>query len=244
MTHSPGSAAAVTTVEALVRHQLSQALGGRRGILEGLVPTVLFTATYLARKDLQLAFIVSGSVAVLLLVIRVVQRSTLQFVGNALFGIALGWVFVRLAQRGGGSAEEQALAFFLPGLIWSSVYSVVVAVSCLTRWPLVGFMLGSATEDPMAWHADRQVVTLCTRLTWVLGLPGMVGVALQGPVWFAGTTGRISADSAVVALAALRIGLGWPLRIGALALMTWLLARNHTPIEPDADPDGEPALEA
>lgn len=67
---------------------------------------------------------------------------------------------------------------------------------------------------------------LCTRLTWVLGLPGMVGVALQGPVWLAGWSGTITAETAVLLITALRYGLGWPLRIGAFALMTWLLARN------------------
>jgi hypothetical protein len=222
--------ASVETVESVVRHQLATALGGRRGMLEAGVPTLLFTAVWLTTRDVALALSLSLGAAVVLLVVRLVQRSTVQFVVNALFGIGIGWLFVHLAARSGASADDQALAFFLPGIIYSAGYSVVLAVSCLTRWPLVGFMLGSVTGDPTAWHHDRQVVQLCSRLTWVLGLPGMVGVALQGPVWFAGSSGAIEADTAVVALTALRYGLGWPLRFAALALMTWLLARNHTPL--------------
>jgi hypothetical protein len=222
--------ASVETVESVVRHQLATALGGRRGMLEAGVPTLLFTAVWLTTKDVALALSLSLGAAVALLVVRLVQRSTVQFVVNALFGIGIGWLFVHLAARSGASADDQALAFFLPGIIYSTGYSVVLAVSCLTRWPLVGFMLGSVTGDPTAWHQDRQVVQLCSRLTWVLGLPGMVGVALQGPVWFAGSSGAIAADTAVVALTALRYGLGWPLRFAAFALMTWLLARNHTPL--------------
>ena len=39
----PGDAADVDTVEAVVRQQLSTALGGRRGMVEAAVPTLLFT---------------------------------------------------------------------------------------------------------------------------------------------------------------------------------------------------------
>ena len=35
------------TVEAVVRQQLSKALGGRRGMAEAAVPTILFTVTWL-----------------------------------------------------------------------------------------------------------------------------------------------------------------------------------------------------
>ncbi|MFN8195116.1 MAG: DUF3159 domain-containing protein [Nocardioidaceae bacterium] len=232
--------AAFESVEAVVRHQLSAALGGRRGMFEAGAPTLLFTAVWLTTKELPLALSLSLAAAVVLFVIRVVQRSTVQFVANALFGIGIGWFFVYLAGRGGGSEDDQALAFFLPGLIYSTGYSIVLAVSCLTRWPVVGFMLGSVTGDPTAWHRDRQVVALCTRLTWVLGLPGMIGVALQGPVWFAGWSGGIEADTAVLALSTLRYGLGWPLRFAALGLMTWLLARNHTPLVTEPEPAEEP----
>lgn len=229
------------TVEAVVRHQLSVALGGRRGMLEAAAPTLIFTFVWLPTKDVETALLASVPVAVLLLVVRLVQRSTVQFVMNALFGIAIAWVFVRFAGRAGASEDEQALAFFLPGILWSSVYSILIAASCLTRWPLVGFMLGGVTGDPTAWHDDRQIVRLCSRLTWVLGLPGMVGVALQGPVWLAGWSGTIAADTAVVVITFLRYGLGWPLRIGAFALMTWLLARNHTPLESAGTDGGGPA---
>ncbi|MEZ5092481.1 DUF3159 domain-containing protein [Nocardioides sp.] len=222
----------VDTVEALVRRQLAEALGGRRGMLEAAGPTLLFTAVWLTTKDLRLALTTSAALAVGLLLMRLAQRGTTQYVFNAVFGIGLGWLFVYLAGRSGGTADEQALAFFLPGLIWSGAYSIAIAASCVTRWPLIGFMLGNVTGDPLGWHHDPQVVRLCTRLTWVLGMPGIVGVLLQGPVWLAGWSGAVSADAAVLMLSALRYGLGWPLRLSALAMMGWLLGRNHTPLQP------------
>ena len=222
------------TVEAVVRQQLSKALGGRRGMAEAAVPTILFTITWLTARDLDLALTVSIGAALLLLVVRLVQRSTVQFVVNALFGIGIGWFFVYRSAASGGSEQDQALAYFLPGILYNGGYAVVLAFTCLIGWPLVGFMVGSITGDATAWHADEQVTKLCSRLTWLLVAPCVVRVALQAPVWIAGSSGSIDPDAAVAALGVLKIVLGWPLQLAALGSMVWLLSRNRTPVEPDA----------
>ena len=59
--------------------------------------------------------------ALVLLVVRLVQRSTPQFVLNALFGIGIGWVFVRISASRGGDEDAQALAYFLPGILYNGV---------------------------------------------------------------------------------------------------------------------------
>ena len=219
------------TVEALVRRQLSQALGGRRGMVETAVPTLTFTIVWLTTRELDLALGASVGVAVAELAARLVQRQTVKFCVNALVGIALGWVFVHLAASRGGSADDQALAYFVPGLLYNIGYAVVMGLTCVTGWPLVGFMIGSVTGDPTAWHRDRQIVRLCTRLTWLLVLPCAVRAVVQGPIWVAGHQGSISADTAVAALGVLKIVMGWPLQLAALAAMSWLLGRNHTPLQ-------------
>ena len=219
------------TVEEVVRHQLSQALGGRRGMVEAATPTVMFTVLWLTTKELQTALVVSVTTAALLLVVRLVQRSTVQFTVNALFGIGIGWLFVTLSARSGGSENDQALAYFLPGILYNTVYSLVLSFTCLIRWPLMGCMVGSVTGDPTAWHRDRQVVRLCTTLTWLLVLPCLLRVLVQGPIWLAGSSGAMDADTAVAALGILKIALGWPLQLACLAGMVWLLSRNHTPVE-------------
>ncbi len=228
------------TVEAVVRQQLSKALGGRRGMAEAAVPTILFTLTWLTQRDLDLALEISVGAALVLLAIRLVQRSTVQFVVNALFGIALGWYFVHRSAAAGGSEQDQALAYFLPGILYNGGYAVVLALTCLIGWPLVGFMVGSITGDPTAWHQDRPVVKLCSRLTWLLVAPCLLRVALQAPVWLAGRSGSIDPDTAVAVLGVSKIALGWPLQLAALGSMVWLLSRNHTPVGPDAA-DAAPA---
>lgn len=227
---SDDSAPSAATVEEVVRRELAKALGGRRGMLEAAIPTLLFTVGWLTTKELRTALAVSVAAVVVLLVVRLVQRSTVQFCANALFGIGIGWLFVTMSARSGGDANDQALAYFLPGILYNGAYAVILGFTCVIGWPLVGFMVGSVTGDATAWHGDRQIVKLCTRLTWLLVLPCVLRVVVQAPVWLAGKSGSLDPDAAVALLGVLKIGLGWPLQLAALAAMVWLLARDSTPV--------------
>ena len=217
------------TVEAAVRHQLSTALGGKRGMAEAAVPTIAFTATFVSTKEVALAVAVSVGLALVLLAVRVVQRSSVQFVLNALFGIGVGVFFVWLGGRNGGDESHKALAYFLPGLLYNLGYAVVIALSILVRFPVVGAMVGAMAEDPVAWRRDPQVLRLCTHLTWPLAVPCVLRVLVQGPVYLAGR-GAEDADAYVAALGVLKVVMGWPLQLAALGFMVWLLSRDRTPV--------------
>jgi hypothetical protein len=201
------------TVEQLVRAQLAKALGGVRGMIEGAVPTVAFTISWLTSRDLQLSLIISVGLAALLVLVRLVQRQTVQFVLNSLVGIGIGALF---AMRSG-----EAKDVFLPGILYNGAYGAVMVISVLVGWPLVGFLLGTVTGDPTGWHADKPIVRLCAQLTWVLAVPCILRVLVQYPLYAADQLGW---------LATAKIVMGWPLQVAALALMAFLLGRNHTPL--------------
>jgi hypothetical protein len=209
------------TVEAAVRAQLAKAFGGARGIIEAAVPTAAFTLSWITTEQLKLSLIISIALSVVLLVVRLAQRSTPQFVINSLIGIAIGAFF---ASRTGDAKD-----YFLPGILWNGAYAAAMLVSIVTRWPLVGFLIGSVTGDPTGWHKDPGVVRLCTKLTWLLMAPCVVRVAVQLPVYLFG-----GGDQAVAALGLAKIAMGWPLQIAALAAMIWVLGRGRTPIKPVA----------
>ena len=233
MTLTPAPVGAAT-VEEVVRAQLSKALGGRRGMLEAAVPTLAFTLFFVTTKRLELAIGVSVATAALLLGVRLLQRSTPQFVLNSLVGIGIGAYFAWRSARGGGDANDQALAYFLPGLVYNAGYATLMLLSTVVRWPLVGFMVGSVAGDPTEWHRDRQVVRLCRNLTLMLALPCVARVAVQLPIYLAGQAAD-DASPMVAALGVSKVVMGWPLQIAALAGMAWLLSRNSTPVEPDPE---------
>ena len=204
----------VDTVEAVVRRQLTKALGGKRGTVEAAVPTAAFAIAWMATHQLELALGVSIGAAVVLLVARLVQRQTLQFVLTSMIGIAVAAFFALRS----GKAEDA----FLPGIMYNAVVAAAVIFSIIVRWPFIGFLIGSVTGDPTGWRKDPAILRLCTRLTWLFVLPNVIRVAVQWPIYLTGNVGL---------LAAAKIALGWPLFVGALALMLAVLARGHTPVE-------------
>jgi Protein of unknown function (DUF3159) len=223
------------TVESLVRSQLSKALGGKRGMLEAAVPTVAFTATFLTTGDLRTGLYVSVCTAVVLLVVRLVQRSTPQFVLNSLVGIGVGALFAWRSAQGGGDASDNALAYFLPGIVYNAGYAAVLLFTVAIGWPVVGFMVGSVAGDPTAWHQDKQVVRLCRNLTLMLVLPCVIRVAVQLPLYLAGRSAE-DAGALIATLGVAKVVMGWPLQVAALAGMVWLLARDHTPVTDRSGP--------
>jgi hypothetical protein len=227
--HHVGHHVDAKTVEAVIRGQMSRALGGRRGMVEAAVPTITFTFTYIGTKDVRLAIALSIALAVTLLVVRLVQRSTVQYVVNALFGISIGIFFVWLGGRNGGTEDQQALAYFLPGVLYNAGYAVVMVLSILTRWPVVGLMVGAVAEDPVAWRKDPQVVRLTSHLTWLLVVPCVLRVVVQAPIYLAGRSAE-DANPYVTALGVSKVAMGWPLQLAVLAAMVWLLTRDRTPV--------------
>jgi hypothetical protein len=213
------------TVEAAVRTQLSKALGGVRGTVESAVPTLAFTLSWLFTHELRLSVGLAVGSAVVLLLVRLAQRSTVQFVVNSLFGIGIAAFFALRT----GKAEDA----FLPGILYNAGYAAAMILSIAVRWPVMGFVIGSVTGDPTAWRENPAVVRLCSKLTWLLVLPCLVRVVVQGPLYLAGMVGWLGAA---------KIALGWPLQIAAFAAMVWVLARGRTPLEegPAPEADGGP----
>ncbi|MFC4912794.1 DUF3159 domain-containing protein [Actinomadura gamaensis] len=208
-------AVAFETVEEVIRAQLTKVFGGRRGVLEGAVPTIAFTAGWIVTHDLKPSLYVGVGSALVLLAARLVQRSTPQFVLNSLVGIAIAAFF---ALRSGKAQDA-----FLPGMLYSGGVSLVMLLSIVTRWPFVGFMIGAANpDDPLAWRKEPAMVRVCTRLSWLLMLPAVLKLAVQIPLYLSGQ---------VVALGVAKIVLGWPAYVAALGLALLMLMRTSTPLQ-------------
>ena len=212
-TESDSTPVTAGTVEDLVRQRLSQALGGKRGMAEGAVPTIGFTLTYVLTEALVPSLAVGAALAVVALVIRIVQRQPVQFVVNSMVGIGIAAVFALRS----GKAED----VFLPGIIYNAVYAAAMTLSVLVRWPVMGLMIGSVTGDLTGWRQDPGIVRLCSRLTWLLVLPCAIRVAVQYPLYLAGEVGWLGTSKLV---------LGWPLQVAALSAMALVLARGRTPL--------------
>lgn len=210
------------TVEALIRHRLGEAFGGLRGSLESALPMLAFVVVWSVTKDRTLSLGSAAALTITLAVARLVQRQTLQYVLTSIFATGLAAFFALRS----GQAEDA----FLPGILTSLAYLVGSLVSVVVRWPVVGLMVGMADQaavaagDPFRWRRNAAAVRVCSRLTLVLVAVYVIRVGIMGPLYLAGN---------VAGLTIAKVALGWPLWVGAVAVMGAMLMKGHTPIDPD-----------
>jgi hypothetical protein len=201
-------------VEEFVRHELSQSLGGPRGMLEAALPFVAFTVAWMVGRELYPALGAAVATAVILAVVRLVQRQSIRYVATAVVPTAIAAI---IALRT-GRAED----VFLPGILYNGALALLSLFTVAVRRPLVGFVIGAAVGDPTGWAQDRGLVRMTTKLTLVLAVPYLLRFAIQLPLFLAGQ---------VVLLGVAKVVLGWPLLIAALAVIGLMLSKGKTPIE-------------
>lgn len=202
------------TVEELVRLRLSTALGGWRGLLDSAVAPLAFLIAWLATSDLWVSVGASLAVMLVALVVRVARRETVQF--------ALGSILVTAVAAFVASRTGRAQDVFLPGILLNLALAVAFAVSMLTRWPVVGFLVGAVTEEPTAWRRDRGIVALCQKLTALLLAGYVLRVAVQLPLYLTDNT---------TGLAVAKLALGWPLLLLGLVVAGAMLLKGRTPLQ-------------
>lgn len=221
---TPDQTDTTLTVESVIRHRLSQALGGLRGSLETALPMIVFVITWSVTTDRKTSLSAAAGVTIVLAIARVAQRQTLQFVLSSVFATALAAFFALRS----GRAEDA----FLPGILTSAGWGVATVVSIVARWPLVGLLVGAsdtnaaAAGDPFRWRRNPAVVRVCTRLTLVLAAVYAIRVAIMGPLYL---------TENIAALTVAKVALGWPLWAAAVAVMGLMLVGGHTPIDPEDD---------
>ncbi len=218
----------VTTVEAMLRHRLAELLGGWRGALETAVPTIVFVGLWMWRHDLTLAVQASLVAVAALVVIRLLQRQTVQYAFSSVFATVIAAVFALRS----GQAEDA----FLPGILWNVGSGSIALISVLARWPLLGFLVAAgdprAAEDPSlftSWRRHPGMVAVCSRLTLVLVVLFLGRVAIMLPLYFAAQVGWLGVA---------KLALGWPAYLLAVVAMGAILVRGQTPLD-DPGPHAE-----
>jgi hypothetical protein len=204
---------------------LLHAMGGVLGIVESILPTLLFlvvytvTGTVLGPTD-RLVWSVAAPavVSVVFIVVRVVRR---QAVMTAIVG------FLGIAVSGG-------LAFFtnnvnnnfLLGFGIDGVIVVVMALSLLVRRPFLGVLVGFLIGD-RTWREDaaQRRVALVASVLWLF--LGAIRLIVEVPLFVLDQT---------AALATMKLILGVPL-YAVILWLTWLLFRTAWTM-PERD-DGE-----
>ncbi|MDA3805482.1 MULTISPECIES: DUF3159 domain-containing protein [Clavibacter] len=204
--------------EPMTPSALIGAMGGVRGVLEAIVPGLLFLVAFTLTRDIVLSVAVPVGVAVVAVIARLVQRSAVAPAVGGLVGIVISAV---LALRSGEGRDFYAL-----GLWTNGAYFTVLLVSVVVGWPLVGVAVGFLMGDGTAWRGDRRKSRALRLLTLVWVAFFGLRLAVQLPLYLA---------DAIDALGVARLVMGTPL-YGVLLVLSWLFVRAVYAADRSASP--------
>jgi uncharacterized protein DUF3159 len=130
------------------RALLIQSIGGWRGMVDSGLPVVVFVLANVI-GGLKVGIFSAIGAAVLLILIRLVRKETVQQAISGAFGVAIA---AFIAWRMG-----QARGFFLLGIWRNVIYGAIFAISVLVRRPLVGVLWEYLEGNGQAWRQDRKL---------------------------------------------------------------------------------------
>lgn len=195
---------------------LTEAIGGWRGLAEATIPGLVFVITFIITKSVWTAGIAAGVVSLGFIAARAVTGSDIKPALNGLVGVIIGLIWASLTGR------QQD--YFAGGLWVNAAYAAAVIGSIVVRWPLVGIVMGMVTGEK--WRQNRAARKRYTIATWVLASLFIVRLIVQVPLYYAGE---------VTALATAKLVMGLPLT-ALVVWLVWLLARPRARTAADPDP--------
>jgi hypothetical protein len=177
------------------------AIGGVRGIVESVLPLVVFLVSLTIWPDNNLiAVIASVAAAGVFTIVRLAQKQAPSAALGGLVAVGVAGALVLFT----GRAEDN----FIPGFITNVLYGSA----------FIGLAVGFLMDDGVAWRKDRRKRRVFFWLAIMWGALFFLRLGVQFPMWLAG------GDDVVQVLGTVKLVMGIPL-FAPLVAVTWLSAR-------------------
>ena len=195
--------------------RILNAMGGKKGLLDSGLPALIFLVIFNVTKDVQQAAYGALALSLILTIVRLARRETIQHAISGVIGVAIcAWLSNRT-----GKAED----FYLPGLWTNAIYGVVYLASIIVRWPIIGVIIGPLLEENLRWRKDPMRTKVYVKATWLWVGMFAVRLLVQYPLYVSGN---------VNVLGTARLVMGYPLFI-ATAWATWIAIKNGPKLRED-----------
>ncbi|MFE9173206.1 DUF3159 domain-containing protein [Streptomyces kebangsaanensis] len=226
-----GTTAGGTTADddarAVTEAALFEAFGGVRGMVETVLPGLVFVTIFTINKNLQWSAIAALAVSLVLVVVRLAMRDTVKHAFSGVFGVVFGVVFAMMT----GKAKD----FYLPGMLYTLGLALAYIITTLAGVPLIGVMLGPVFRENLSWRTRNPGRKKAyAKASWAWGLILLAKCAILFPLYWWADTAQ----------------LGWvlvTLKIPPFLLAVWLtwvfLAKAPPPIDVFAEMEAEEKAE-
>lgn len=190
------------------------ALGGKKGLIDVGIPSIVFLVVFNIEKDLSQALIASILLSLILAIIRLAKRDTLQHALSGVFGTLIcAW----FANRTGNPSDV-----FLPKLLINLGYGTVYLLANLAGWPILGLVLGPILGENLAWRRDPARKKAYLQASWLWVGLFLSRLVIQYPIYKSGD---------VNLLGTVNLAMGYPL-FAATAYGSWLILRRVPATKP------------
>lgn len=197
------------------KEAILKAMGGKRGLIDNGLPSVIFLVVFNIQKDLQSAIYAAIALSGILTVARLAKRDTLQHAISGAIGVLIcAW----FASRGG-----QAKDYYIPSFIKNSAYAFVYAIGNLVGWPILGLVIGPIIGENLEWRKSPARKRVYVMAGWVWVGMFVLRVLIMYPLYVADQLNALGIASLV---------LGYPLFLLTI-WWTWLIIKTVPSVKPD-----------
>jgi hypothetical protein len=190
------------------RDKVLAAFGGKKGLIDSGVPSVVFLIVFNVSKDLRTALIASLIISATLTIIRLAKRDTLQ---HAVSGFIGSLICAWFANRTGNASD-----LYIPKLLTNLAYGSAYLIANLAGWPLLGLLLGPILGENLLWRNHPERKRAYIRAGWLWVAMFFTRIAIQYPIYRSGN---------VNLLGTVNLAMGYPLFI-ATGYGTWLILKD------------------
>ena len=194
------------------RDKVMQALGGKKGLIDSGVPSIVFLITYNINNELKTALTYAVILSILLAILRLARKDTVQHAVSGLIGVLICAYF---ANKTGNASD-----FYIPKLLTNLAYGSAYLVANLAGWPILGVVLGPLLGENLLWRNDPQRKKVYIRASWIWVIMFFLRIAVQYPIYRSGN---------VNLLGTVNLAMGYPLFFAA-AYLSWLVIKTAPPI--------------
>ena len=191
------------------KDKVLNALGGKRGLIDSGLPSLVFLIVFnISGKDVNAALYAAVSLSILLTLLRLIKRETIQHAFSGLIGVG---ICALISKRTGNAAD-----FYLPGLWINAAYGLLYAITNLVKWPILGVILGPILGENLLWRKDPARLNAYIKAGWLWVAMFAARLIVQYPLYKSGN---------INLLGTARLLMGYPLFI-LTAWGTWQILRK------------------
>lgn len=193
------------------RDKVVNALGGKKGLIDSGVPSVIFLIVFNISKEVNAAIIAALTLSLLLAIFRLIKKDTIQHSVSGVIGVLICAYF---ANKSGNASD-----FYIPKLLTNLGYGAVYLIANLVGWPILGVVLGPLLGENFSWRNNPARKRMYIKASWIWVAMFFSRIAVQYPIYKSGN---------VNLLGTVNLAMGYPLFFAA-AYGTWLIIKSGPP---------------